>query len=111
MTPVQRALIRSSLVWAIAGAALALSALPQVNADARWLVAVASVAFPATAVLAALALRHGAVRWAGTLLLVSAATPTYSAWALNLPALVAGLVLMTVPSVAAGRGPVPEPTR
>jgi hypothetical protein len=77
-------------------------ALPEVNADARWLVGVASVVFPAAAVLAAMALRRGALRWAGVFLLVSVATPTYYAYPLNIPALVAGLVLLAAPSIVDG---------
>jgi len=35
------------------------------------------VIFPAAAAAAAVALRRGAIRWGGVLLLVSVATPTY----------------------------------
>ncbi|MDQ1506916.1 MAG: hypothetical protein QOD57_4643 [Actinomycetota bacterium] len=97
MTPTRQLLITGSLAWAAAGAIVGLSQLSAVNADARWLVGVASVVFPAAAVLAAMALRRGAIRWAAVLLLVSVATPTYYAYPLNIPALVAGLVLLAAP--------------
>jgi hypothetical protein len=98
MRPTRQALIIGSAVWAVVGALVAISAVPDVNPDARWLVGVASVIFPAAAAAAAVALRRGALRWAGVLLLISVATPTYFAWALNLPALVAGLGLTLAPS-------------
>jgi hypothetical protein len=108
MTPTRQIFITGSLAWAVAGAIFALSSLPEVNADARWLVGVASVVFPAAAVLAAMALRRGAIRWAGLFLLVSVATPTYYAYPLNIPALVAGLILLAAPSIVEGSrgGPV-----
>ena len=104
MTPTRQILIKGSIAWAVIGASVALVALPQANADARWLVGVASVVFPAAAVLAAMALHRGAIRWAGVFLLVSVATPTYYAYALNIPALVAGLVLLVAPSIVGGSG-------
>ena len=104
MKPTRQVLVIGSVVWAVVGAAVALSALSQVNPDARWIVGVASVVFPAAAVGAALALRRGALRWAGALLLVSVATPTYFAWAVNLPALVAGLGLLLAPTTFAAVG-------
>jgi hypothetical protein len=90
MRPVRQVLIVGSAVWAILGATVALSALPQSTPDSRWFVGMASVVFPAAAAIAAVALRRGALRWAGVLLLVSVATPTYFAWPLNLPALLVG---------------------
>ena len=102
MRPTRQVLVIGSLVWAVVGALIALSALPQANADARWLVGVASVVFPGAALVAAVALRRGALRWAGAFLLVSVATPTYFAWPLNLPALVVGLRLVMAPSTFGG---------
>src|SRR5687768_7789221 len=108
MRPTRQALIIGSAVWAVVGALVASSAVPDVNRDARWFVGVASVVLPAAAAAAAVALRRGALRWAGVLLLISVATPTYFAWALNLPALVAGLGLTLAPSSLDGS---PRPTR
>ncbi len=39
MRPTLRMLTIGSVLWAVVGAAVAFSALPQVNADARWFVA------------------------------------------------------------------------
>ena len=50
------------------------------------------MALPLTAVLAASALRRERDRVAGIFLLVSAATPTYFFWPVNLPALITGRV-------------------
>jgi hypothetical protein len=86
-----------SVLWAVVGAAVAFSALPQVNADARWFVGAASILGPGAAAAAAVALRRGAFRSAGVLLLVSVATPTYMAYGLNVPALAAGLGLTLAP--------------
>ncbi len=57
----------------------------------------ASAVFPACAVLAGFAVGRGNVRAAGVLLLLSAATPTYLLWVVNLPALVAGVALLAAP--------------
>ena len=100
MKPSRRVLIIGSVVWAIMGALVALSQLSQANPDARWLVGGASVVFPAAALAGAMALRRGALRWAGALLVVSVATPTYMAYPLNLPALAAGLWLLFAPTRA-----------
>lgn len=97
MKPTRQALIVGSTAWAVIGAAFAIAQVPNANPDARWIVGIASVVFPATAAGAAMALRRGALRWAGVLLLLSVATPTYMAYALNLPALVVGLVLVASP--------------
>jgi hypothetical protein len=97
MRPSQRMLITGAALWAVLGAAVALSALPEVNADARWFVGGASILGPAAAAGAAVVLRRGAFRWAGVLLLLSAATPTYMAYALNLPALVVAVGLIVAP--------------
>lgn len=97
MKPTRQVLVIGSAVWAAIGALVALSQVPQANPDARWLVATASVAFPAAAAGAALALHRGALRWAGALLVLSVATPTYMAYPLNLPALVVGAGLLAAP--------------
>ncbi|MGH8993670.1 MAG: hypothetical protein ACRDYV_12635 [Acidimicrobiia bacterium] len=68
------------------------------NPDARWLVGVASLVFPAAAAVAAIALRRGALRAAGAFLVLSVGTPTYMAYGLNLPALAVGLALLASPS-------------
>lgn len=96
---VQRAAEIGSVAWAAVGAAVALAALPDVNNDARLLVGLASVVFPLCALGAAVLLRRSQLRAAGLLLLVSAATPTYFAYILNIPALVVGLVLLLAPTV------------
>jgi hypothetical protein len=77
-------------------------ALPDVNADARMIVGLASMIFPLCAVAAALALRRRADRLAGLLLILSVATPTYFDYVLNLPALIVGLALVAVPSMTLG---------
>jgi hypothetical protein len=65
--------------WAVTGAGVAAVSLPAVNGDARLAVGLASGVFPLCALAAAIALRHGADRIAGLLLLLSVATPTYMA--------------------------------
>jgi hypothetical protein len=96
-----------SLAWAAGGAGFALSSLRGVNGDARLLLAAASVAFPLAALGAAFSLQFGYDRWAGLLLLVSVATPTYFAYILNGPALVAGVALMARPNRVLGTDKVP----
>lgn len=78
-------------MWVITAAAVAISALDSVNHDAKLAVALASVLFPLCAVAAALSPRHRAERLAGFVLLVSVASPTYFAYALNVPALIVAL--------------------
>lgn len=101
----RQAIAVGSLVWAVTGAVIALSALATVNAEVAVLVAVASVAFPLAAVGAALSLRVGRDRLAGALLLLSVATPTYFAYIFNLPALVVGLALLIAPAATVGVPP------
>ena len=87
-----------ALVWAVLGAAVALNSLGDVNDDARLLIGVASVVGPLLAAWAAPQLSRRADRSAGLLLVASAVlTPTYFAYAFNLPALVVGLVLAVAP--------------
>ncbi len=94
----RRSLQLGAVTWAAIGLAVALSSLSSVNPDARVAIGIASLAFPAFAVLAATALAHARDRAAGALLLVSVATPTYFAWVINLPALVVGLALVSAPT-------------
>lgn len=106
-----RAVQAGAWVWAVVGASVALGALPDVNADARPLVALASVVGPLLAAWAALALpRHGARRSGALLVLSALVTPTYFAAAINVPVLVAGLALVVAPHLASPPG-APEATR
>lgn len=83
-----------TLVWVVAGAAVALGSLGDVNDNARLLVGLASAVGPLLGVGAAVQLGRHADRSAGVLLVVSALlTPTYFAYAINVPALVVGVVL------------------
>lgn len=92
-----------AIAWAVMGAAVAWTALPQVNADARLGVGAASVVGPIAALGAAAAVRSGKARVAGALLLVSVLTPTYFAYVLSLPALLAGIALLAAPQLLEGR--------
>jgi hypothetical protein len=83
--------------WAVVGGCIAASGLRQVNADARYLVAIACVVGPVSAILAGLALRGHHDRGAGWFFLVSVVTPTFAAAALNIPALVGGALLVVAP--------------
>jgi len=92
-------LVRSCLAWAALGFGVAIGSVFQVVGDARLLVGVASVVFPAAAVGAGLVIARNRPRIGGVLLVLSAATPTYFAWVLNIPALVVGLVLVVAPGI------------
>ena len=92
-----------ALVWAAVGATVALGSLGSVNPDVRAIVGIVSVLGPLSALLAATTLAHHLDRLSGLLLLVSAATPTYFAWVLNVPALLVGLALMVAPTTIIGR--------
>lgn len=87
-------LVGGCLAWAVLGFGVAVGSLGGVNADARVVVAVASVVFPFAAATGALAVHQGRLRSAGVLLIVSAATPTYFFWAPNIAALVMGVTLL-----------------
>ena len=78
----------AAVLWGALAAAVALTALRDVNGDARVLVGTASVVLPATAVAGDLAIHRDRRRLAAVLLLISALSPTYFAWALNLIPLV-----------------------
>ena len=99
-----------TLVWVVAGAAVALGSLGDVNDDARLLVGVASVVGPLLGVGAAVQLGRHADRSAGVLLVLSALlTPTYFAYVINIPALVVGVMLAlaahrVLPELDAGFG-------
>ena len=93
----RQVVVVGSCLWAVMGASVALAALPNVNEDARVAVALASVAFPLCALGAAVALGRHRDRFAGLLLLLSVATPTYFAYALNVVPLIVGLALMLSP--------------
>jgi hypothetical protein len=104
----RRAYQVGALVWAAVGLIIALSSQSQVNADVRPLIGTLSVALPLTAVLAAAALDRERDRVAGIFLLVSAATPTYFAWPVNLPALIVGGILLIRGRVSLRRVPGPS---
>jgi hypothetical protein len=99
----RRAVQIGMLTWALVGAVLALTAVGNVNADARAFVGAASVVGPLAAVAASRMIGRHADRPAGALLLVSVLTPTYFAYVLNLPALLVGLVLLAAPRVVLPR--------
>jgi hypothetical protein len=103
----RRALQVGALVWAAVGYVIALTALRRVNDDAVVLVAATSAAFPLAPGAASLALGRGRDRLAGVLLVASAATPTYFAWVLNIPALAIGFALMMAPTVVVSSAPAP----
>ena len=83
--------------WAMVGFGIAAMCLAAVNPDARLIVGVASEVFPVCALAAGVAAAHRRVRAAGALLLLSAATPTYFVWPINLLALAAGAALLLAP--------------
>jgi hypothetical protein len=83
--------------WAVVGFVLAAASLAAVNPDARLLVAAASILFPLCAVAAGVAAARGQLRAAGVLLLLSAATPTYFMWPVNVVALAGGAALLLAP--------------
>lgn len=84
-----------AIAWAFAGAAVAVPWLATVDAAARVVVGVLTVIGPLAALGAAHLLARGHDRAAGALLLLSALTPTYFAYVLNVPALLVGLGLVT----------------
>ncbi len=95
------------MCWAVTGIVVAFVSIGAVNPDARVLVGAASVGFPLAAALASWALAGNRDRVAGLLLVVSAATPTYFAWGLNVPALLAGVALLVAPRLTIRRPVVP----
>jgi hypothetical protein len=96
---IPRPVIRvGAIVWAAAGAAVALLSFGSVNEDARVIVGSATLLGPLAALLASTAVGRCQDRLAGLLLVISVATPTYFAWVLNVPALVVGLGLLAAPT-------------
>lgn len=94
--------------WALAGAAIALPALPSSTADARPLVTAASLALPICAALAALFVLAGYRVAPAALLLASIATPTYFATELNLlPAALAAVLAIQAVKSRRSAGPLP----
>ncbi len=83
MGRMQTVAVVGSLVWAAVAAAIAFASLGDVNRDARLVLGVLSVLLPLAAVAAARLIQLRRYRLAATFLLLSAATPTYGAWALN----------------------------
>lgn len=94
----RRALIIGAAIWVVVGAAVALIPLPSVNADARLVIGVMGVVFPACAAAAGLALHKHRDRLAGGLLLLSVLTPTYYLYVLPIPALIFGVALLIAPA-------------
>lgn len=90
-----RGLAAVCAVWATLGMAIASMGLGAVNSDARLLVFAATVIGVGSALVAAVLLLWGHVRWAGLCLLISVVTPTWFAAALNLVPLVMGLLLVS----------------
>jgi len=85
----------AAVFWGVVGAGVALYALSDVNSDVRILVAVLSVVLPGASIAAAVAIQRDRPTVAVLLLLVSALTPTYSAWALNLiPLLIVATIML-----------------
>lgn len=107
----RRSLQLGTVAWAAVGLVVALSSLSSVNPDARVAIGIASLAFPAFAVLAAVALVHARDRAAGALLLVSVATPTYFAWVLKVAALIVGVALVIAPTFVVRATPAFESTK
>lgn len=91
-----------ALVWAGVGAMVALPPAASANVVLIW---AASVLGPLAAVAAFRLLARGADRLAGVFLLVSVFTPTYFAWILNVPALIAGAALLASPRSIVGHHP------
>ncbi len=95
----RRVLQAGVLLWAAVGASVAIPAVTTASNDARLLVGTASVLGPVAAIAASASLARRFDRLAGVLLLASVVTPTYFAWALNVPAFVVGLVLVAAPGI------------
>lgn len=88
-----------SLLWAAVGGAIAFSSLGEVNHDARGLVLAAATVGTLAAVAASVLLSIRATRAPGVLLVLSGLiTPTYFAYALNLPVIAVGSLLLIRPN-------------
>ena len=99
----KRAVQIGATAWAMVAFTVASVSLPNVSTDALVVVGTASVLLPLAAFLAALAAGQDRLRVAGALLVLSAATPTYFAWVLNIPALLAGVGLLAAPEIIVKR--------
>lgn len=99
----KRAVQIGATAWAMVAFTVASVSLANVSTDALVVVGAASVFLPLAAFLAAIAAAHDRLRVAGALLVLSAATPTYFAWVLNIPALLAGVVLLAAPGMIVKR--------
>jgi hypothetical protein len=84
-----------AVLWAVVGAAIALLAVSDANADARGVLLIASIALPLCAVMAAVAIEHGRPRLGAVLLFASCATPAYMAQVLAVAPFIAAIVLLT----------------
>ncbi len=93
----RRALEIGALFWAMVAFLVATVSLATAGSGVPVLVGLATVVFPLCAVLASFALAHDRSRVAGALLVASAATPTYFAWIINVPALLVGVALLIAP--------------
>ncbi|MEJ7561452.1 MAG: hypothetical protein WKF45_02880 [Ilumatobacteraceae bacterium] len=100
--PRRRILAASILVWAVAAAAISMFFFRETNDDARLIVGAMSIAGPVAAAGAAVALAGTRDRLAGVLLLASATTPTYGAWAVNVLPMIVGALLMVGPRLLTG---------
>ena len=98
-----------ALVWAAVGLAVAVASLPSVNADALPLALTACAVGTTAAVAASIEVNRHHTRCAGLLLILSAVTPTFFAWVLNVPALLAGLVLALAPGATTDHLTVQHP--
>ena len=99
----KRAVEIGATAWAMVAFTVAVVSLANVGTDALVVVGAASVLLPLAAFLAAIAAALDQLRVAGALLVISAATPTYFAWVLNIPALLAGAVLLAAPGMIVRR--------
>lgn len=94
------------------GAAIAWSAIDDVNDDAKAFVAAASILGPLSAAVAA-AVWSRTPSWVAGILLVASAvvTPTYFAWPFNAAVLIAGVALIVLrPHRSQMPGPRSRPT-
>ncbi len=89
----KRIIVATCLAWAFLGFAIAMVALPEVNADAKLLVGSMSVLLPAAAVGAAWAANRSKVWLTVVLLLISVGTPTYMLYVANLIPVILAAVL------------------
>ncbi|MFN8035673.1 MAG: hypothetical protein U0V73_07050 [Acidimicrobiia bacterium] len=100
-TELERVLAFVALGWAVAGAWVALPAIPESTPSGRGLVLTASIVGPLAAVGASFAMRARRTAWAVALLVVSLVTPVYFWWPLYLVPLVL-IVLVVATRAKAG---------